>query len=305
MKTILKNRWLIFTLRLILGVIFVAASISKIQDISKFISTVTSYGILPHVLADIYGYVAPWLELIVGFALILGVFIRISAGLSILLTLSFMVASSYALVNTVEGSCGCFGTFLPLSHTASLAIDVFMLLASFILVFNKEKEFFSIGKLTERFPGKSKVLFTVYKFASVVLLVIIIGLISLNLKSPPAEIVETVAIPTSLSNDVDNSLAKNRPVLMEFYAVDCHACEEAEPIINDLEKQYAGKVTFIRVDYYQNSPAVSDMNVMMTPTVFVIIGKNTEGKYNVSCRFDGIIEPVSLETCLEKAVESQ
>ena len=79
MKTILQNRWLLFSLRLILGVIFILASISKIQDIAKFVSIVTSYGMLPNSLANLYGNIVPWLELFIGCALLLGVFVPVIA----------------------------------------------------------------------------------------------------------------------------------------------------------------------------------------------------------------------------------
>jgi uncharacterized membrane protein YphA (DoxX/SURF4 family)/thiol-disulfide isomerase/thioredoxin len=308
MKTIFQNRWLIFTLRLVLGVLFIVASIAKIQDIAKFISTVASYGVLPDALARIYGYVAPWVELFIGFALIFGVFVRFSAVLSILLTISFMVASSYALVNAVGGSCGCFGKFLTLSHPVSLAIDVFMLFASLILLFNKRKGFINVGQLIERFHIKSRILSVAFCFAMVGLAVIVIGYIAIgvhNLSNQAEEVVETVSIPTSLANDVDNALIKKRPVLLEFYAEDCSACKEAEPIISDMEKEFINRTVFIRVDYYQNTQAVLDMGIRTTPTVLVIISKNSEGKYNVSSRFVGFVEREALQASLEKALESQ
>jgi len=157
-KTILQNRWLLFSLRLILGVIFVVASISKIQDIAKFAGIVSSYGMLPNSLANLYGNIVPWVELFIGCALLLGVFIRFSAALLVLLIISFMAASSYALVNAAGGSCGCFGKFLTLSHPIALTLDVLMLVAALILLLNKSREFFNVGQLIERFHIKSMIL---------------------------------------------------------------------------------------------------------------------------------------------------
>jgi thiol-disulfide isomerase/thioredoxin/uncharacterized membrane protein YphA (DoxX/SURF4 family) len=308
MKAVFQNRWLILVLRLVLAAIFIVASISKIQDIAKFTSTVASYGILPDFLANIYGYIAPWVELFIGCALFLGVFVRFSAVLSILLTVSFMVASSYALANAVGGSCGCFGKFLTLSHPMSLSMDVFMLVFSLILLLNKGKEFLGILQLIDRIHIKSRNLTIAFHFAIVGLVVIVVGLISIgvhHISKPAEEIIETVNIPAPLTDGVNNALAKKMPVLLEFYAEDCSACKEAEPIINELEKEYTGKIVFIRVDYYQNPQAVSDMNIQMTPTVLVIVSKNSEGKYNVTSRFEGIIEKDDLQVSLEKALERQ
>ncbi len=302
MRAFLQNRWLMLALRLVLGVIFLVASIAKLHDIDKFISTVAGYGILPDVLTHIYGYVVPWVELFIGCALILGVFIRLAAAFCIPLIISFMVASSYALANTTGGGCGCFGEFLTISHPVALIIDALMLFASFILLFNKVKEFFSIAQLIDRIWGRKKILSQIGRVASMVLLVVIVGLISISLNSRVEEIVEAVNIPASLTGDIDRSLNLKKPVLIEFYANGCEACEEAKPTIDDLEQVYSGKVVFLRIDYNQNPQAVSDMGVRTTPTVLVIVAKHSDGKYGVSCRFESGIRRETLQDCLDKSL---
>lgn len=306
MKDIFQNKWLILFLRLGLGAIFVVASIAKIQDIDKFISTINSYGILSGGLATLYGYVVPWIELFIGCSLILGVFIRFSAIISFLLTISFMVASSYALVNDVGGPCGCFGQFLSMNHQVSLTIDVLMLLVSIILIFYKGKEFLSIGQLVDKIHISSGFPVVVCRFLAVGLVVIAAGLISIYTYNPveePVEIIETVSIPYPLSTDVDNALAEGMPVFLEFYAEDCDACEKAEPTINAMESQYVDRVVFIHADYFQNPQAVSDMNINTTPTILVIIGKNAEGKYDVLCRMESTIDSKDLQACLDNAIK--
>jgi uncharacterized membrane protein YphA (DoxX/SURF4 family)/thiol-disulfide isomerase/thioredoxin len=308
MKTILQNRWLLFSLRLILGVIFIVASISKLQDIAKFVSTVVSYGMLPDVLGRLYGYLAPWVELLVGCALILGVFVRLSAAVLIPLIISFMIASSYALANAVGGTCGCFGKFLTLSYPAALSIDVLMLIAALILLFQRDMEFLSVGRTAERFHVKSKISGIGLRLAIVVIIMAIVAVTSIaigNASKKAYTIIETVNITTLLANDVDNALSNNKPVLLEFYAPDCIACQEAEPVIVDLEKLFIRQTVFIRVDYYQNPQAVSDMNIITTPTILVIVGKNNEGKYNVLCRFEGTVQKTALQAFLQKAIDGK
>jgi uncharacterized membrane protein YphA (DoxX/SURF4 family)/thiol-disulfide isomerase/thioredoxin len=311
MKTIFQNRWLLFSLRLILGVIFVVASIAKIQDIAKFVSIVTSYGILPDSLAHLYGYVAPWAELFIGCALILGVFVQFSTALLIPLILSFMVASSYELVNTVRGSCGCFGKFLTLSHPVALTIDVLMLIASIILLLNKGQAFLSIGQLIERFRIKPRTLGIGLRLASVVLLMTIVAVISIgirNVSKHDYNVIETINIPVSVANDVDNALSNGEPVLMEFYIDGCHLCQLAAPIISDMEKEFINKTVFIRIDYkqyLQNQQVVPDLDITNIPSVRVIVGKNSDGKYEVLCRFEGTVEREALRACLEKAINYQ
>lgn len=311
MKTILQNRWLTFTLRLVLGAIFIVASIAKLQDIGKFVSTVVSYGILPDVLAHLYGNIVPWVELFIGCALILGVFVRFSAAILIPLILSFMVASSYAIVNVVSSTCGCFGKFLTLSHPVSLTIDVIMLFASLILLLYKEKEFISIGQMIEKFHIKSKILNIGSRLALVGLVTAAIGFSAIgihHLMKQPETIVETINIPAPLANDVDTALLQQKPVLMEFYVDGCSLCLAAAPIIYDMEKEFVNKIVLLRIDYrqyYQNSEVVTDLSITNIPTVLVITGKNSGGKYNVLCRFEGDVQRAALQTCLKKAINGQ
>ena len=311
MKTILQNRWLTFSLRLVLGAIFVVASIAKIQDIPKFVSTVVSYGMLPDVLANLYGNIVPWVELFIGCALILGVFIRFSAAVLIPLILSFMAASSYALANMAGGSCGCFGKFLTLSHPVSLTIDVIMLFAALILLLNKEKEFISIGQIVDRFHIKSKVLNAGSRLATVVLVTAVVAFGSIgvyNLVKQPGTIIETVNIPAPLAANVDAALLQHKPVVMEFYIDGCHLCLAAAPIIYDMEKEFTDKIVLLHIDYrqyFQNSEVVTDLSIVNIPTVLVIVSKNSEGNYNIIGRFEGGIERNALHSSIESAIKSQ
>jgi uncharacterized membrane protein YphA (DoxX/SURF4 family)/thiol-disulfide isomerase/thioredoxin len=310
-KTILQNRWLLFSLRLILGVIFVVASISKIQDIAKFVSIVSSYGMLPNSLANLYGNIVPWVELFIGCALLLGVFIRFSAALLVLLIISFMAASSYALANAVGGACGCFGKFLTLSHPVALTIDILMLFISLILLFSRGKEFLSIGQMVERFHIKSKLLGAGSRIVLVGLVMVIAAFGSIgihNLVKQPELPLETINIPAPLATDVDAALLQHKPVLMEFYIDGCHLCQAAAPVIYDMETEFTNKIVLMRLDYnqyYQNSEVVTDLNITNIPAVLVIESKNSEGKYNISGRFEGSIPKEALQSYLEKAINSQ
>jgi uncharacterized membrane protein YphA (DoxX/SURF4 family) len=192
-KEIVDNRWLIFTLRLVLGGIFIAASVGKIPHQAEFINTVTSYGILPDNLAHAYGLILPWAELSIGCCLVLGIFSRLASALSIPLILSFIIASAYALFHTVEDSCGCFGQLIPISHSTSLVIDAVMLIMAVPLVLHKA-EFLSIGTLLSRLKlGSGRRRRFVFekgsKFAVVALAVLAIGmplLYSAPTSQPPA-----------------------------------------------------------------------------------------------------------------------
>jgi uncharacterized membrane protein YphA (DoxX/SURF4 family)/chitodextrinase len=180
-EEIIDNRWLIFALRVALGGIFIAASVTKLSHQAEFIDIVISYGILPDSLAHFYALILPWVELVIGCSLVLGLFTRFAAALSIPVIVSFIIASAYGLFQAVGGSCGCFGQSIPINHSASLAIDVLMLLMAVTLLLHKhEVEFLSIGPLLSRLNlglGRRRFIFEEgSKFAIIALAVLIIGM---------------------------------------------------------------------------------------------------------------------------------
>jgi len=96
-----------FFARILLGGIFIVAAVFKLPHQSEFIQIVHGYGLLPFSLGELYAVLLPWTELLLGLALLLGFFPRISAALLSLITLSFLIANSYVLQGSGgAGLCG-------------------------------------------------------------------------------------------------------------------------------------------------------------------------------------------------------
>jgi len=144
----MKNKFLLllrgsntsFVFRLILGGIFIFTGFAKINHVSALISEIKQYQILPAVLASAYGHVLPYLEVLVGVSLVLGVVLRICASIAGLMLISFTVAKIVAMIRGLNiNVCHCFGPAVPLLSTQSLAIDIVMLLLAIqIILFRKE-----------------------------------------------------------------------------------------------------------------------------------------------------------------------
>lgn len=96
--------------RLILGAVFVYASIDKILHPESFAKAVYNYQILPHLLINGTAIVLPWLELILGVFLIAGLFREGSVALVTLLLLVFLGAMAFSLARGLDIDCGCFGS---------------------------------------------------------------------------------------------------------------------------------------------------------------------------------------------------
>lgn len=95
--------------RLLLGAIFVWAGLTKVQTPGFFAQTVGAYKILPHALVNPFAIVVPWIEMTAGLFLILGLWTRSSALVTLFLLLSFGVALGVNVYRGADLSCGCFG----------------------------------------------------------------------------------------------------------------------------------------------------------------------------------------------------
>ena len=96
--------------RLIVGTVFIYASLDKLAHPAAFAVAISHYKIVPYSLLHISAHLLPVVEFVIGAALILGLWRRGAALVSGLLTFVFMVAISSALLRNLDISCGCFNT---------------------------------------------------------------------------------------------------------------------------------------------------------------------------------------------------
>jgi len=101
---------LLVCFRMILGVIFFYAGIIKIYDPQGFALAVYNYHILPGFLINPVAVILPWVEVIAGAALILGIMVQGSSLIVSGLLVIFLCAIGAALVRGLDISCGCFNT---------------------------------------------------------------------------------------------------------------------------------------------------------------------------------------------------
>lgn len=72
------------------------------------------------------------------------------------------------------------------------------------------------------------------------------------------------------SDNFDQEVLKSEvPVVVDFYAEWCGPCKMAEPIINKLADEFAGKVKIVKLDVDENQEIAQKYQVMSIPTVIV------------------------------------
>lgn len=130
----------LFLFQLILGLIFILASIDKIINPSKFLEIINNYNVIPVFITPIIAVVLPWIEFISGSFLILGILTESAVLMIVFLLIMFISGVSLNLYRGADIECGCFSLLFNNEqigvHTI-LRDVIFMLLAIIILIFNR------------------------------------------------------------------------------------------------------------------------------------------------------------------------
>jgi thioredoxin 1 len=64
-------------------------------------------------------------------------------------------------------------------------------------------------------------------------------------------------------------LEAKKPVLVDFWAPWCGPCKAVAPIVEELSKEYAGKIEFAKVNVDEAPVVASNYGVMSIPTLIV------------------------------------
>jgi uncharacterized membrane protein YphA (DoxX/SURF4 family) len=105
----LTSEWLTVRVQFVLAAFFVVAGLAKIADPPGFAHEIHNFGLVPGTFVNAMALVLPWLEVITGAALFLGIARRSSARILGILLIVFIVALSINLARGKPVDCGCFG----------------------------------------------------------------------------------------------------------------------------------------------------------------------------------------------------
>lgn len=130
--------------RIILGGVFIYASIDKILHPHAFAKIIHNYQLVPDILVTLPVIILPWLEITAGLFLVAGIFRRASALVLSAMLLMFSVAITINLVRGISFDCGCFSTVATASGTDPLGLllrDILLFIPGLIIIFfYKDKE---------------------------------------------------------------------------------------------------------------------------------------------------------------------
>ncbi len=149
----IRNKYLLLAFRLIVGAFFVWAGALKVIHPLAFAQDILDYHVFPASLAFFLGLTLPWVELICGFLLMLGLFRRASVLIISALLYSFIVLVVFTMARGLDLICGCLG---PLSGKVGwqlLGQDIVLLALSLVLFLSPSAELSLDGKLRPPVKG--------------------------------------------------------------------------------------------------------------------------------------------------------
>ncbi len=117
---------------------FIYASVDKILHPAAFAEAVYNYKILPDALINLTAIILPWLELLLGIFLVLGVWLPGAALLCNLLLVTFFAALVFNLARGLDIKCGCFITSQETTSNLCMCLyvirdGIFLLLGLYLL----------------------------------------------------------------------------------------------------------------------------------------------------------------------------
>lgn len=99
----------VLILRVLIGGVFLVAGFSKAGHADVFAAQIAGFRLLPQIVIAPTALALPYLEMLLGGYLIVGLFTRASAWIATALLALFDAAIASAVVRGLTISCGCFG----------------------------------------------------------------------------------------------------------------------------------------------------------------------------------------------------
>lgn len=119
----METTFVVLALRIILGLLYIFASVFKFPDIKGFAKAITSFGIVPRKLVKPIAYLHPVAELAVGIAILFNIYLRDAAFLGLALIIIADIFVTYGYLKKKMDNCGCYGIAIKVPITKYKLIE--------------------------------------------------------------------------------------------------------------------------------------------------------------------------------------
>ena len=114
----------------------------------------------------------------------------------------------------------------------------------------------------------------------------------------PVAVLLIVLMPSGLMAQSAGSAGTGGPVFLYFYLDTCGACQTVRPIVNELEREYGGRVRFTRVDIQQDAYTAELYDVLVVPTMVLTCGGQSTERHEYQ-RFEGLVSREALQRSID------
>ena len=132
---LLNNDYLHLAIRLLIGGLFLYAGLPKILDTMGFASSIYNYKLFPAPIIGLTAVFVPWMEVLAGLALVLGVKVRGASLLISLLLMIFIILAAISAIRGLDIDCGCFSGVERKANWMAIFEDIALLGCAFIIFY--------------------------------------------------------------------------------------------------------------------------------------------------------------------------
>lgn len=123
----IRKALILWIIRLAVGGIFIWAGLLKVVDPLDFAQDIANYRVFSRDLSFLIAIVLPWLEILCGVLVIIGVFRAPSSLLLSGLLSLFLILITATLIRGLDVDCGCFGSIGRHVDLRLLVTDIVLL----------------------------------------------------------------------------------------------------------------------------------------------------------------------------------
>lgn len=124
LRRVLTSAYATLISRLVLGGVFMVAGATKALNPGELAASIRTYELgIPEWFVTLSAYALPYLEILLGFYLLIGLFTKLSAWTTNFLMTVFVLALLQGALRGLEIDCGCFGTTAGGSEPGNLWLD--------------------------------------------------------------------------------------------------------------------------------------------------------------------------------------
>jgi uncharacterized membrane protein YphA (DoxX/SURF4 family) len=132
--------WIAFVASILLALVFITAGVGKLMGHSAFLLQLSTY-IISQNTATLVASWLPWVELVLGLCLLVGIFPQVAAGITTLLVAAFIMHNGWMIGQGLgHEPCGCLGIMDrifsgELSTVGSLYVDIGLVVLALAVYF--------------------------------------------------------------------------------------------------------------------------------------------------------------------------